>query len=64
MLRLIRQLDFALLWFAGLVSLTGDWMLLVALPMTVYQLTDSAVATSGTAHLENHPPTPGAADRH
>ena len=47
MLRVIRQRDFALLWFAGLISMTGDWMLIVALPAAVYQLTDSAVATSG-----------------
>ena len=33
------------MWFAGLISMTGDWMLLVALPITVYELTDSAVAT-------------------
>lgn len=47
MLHVIRQRDFALLWFAGLISMTGDWMLFIALPVTVYELTGSAVATSG-----------------
>lgn len=47
MLQVLRQRDFSLLWFAGLISLMGDWMLIVALPVTVYELTGSAVATSG-----------------
>jgi MFS family permease len=46
-LTVLRRRDFALLWFAGLVSLMGDWMLIVALPITVYQLTGSALATGG-----------------
>lgn len=47
MLTVLRRRDFALLWVAGLVSLTGDWMLYVALPIYVYQLTDSVLAGSG-----------------
>ena len=47
MLQVLRQRDFALLWFAGLISIIGNWMMAVALPIIVYQLTDSAVATGG-----------------
>lgn len=47
MLALMRQRNFSLLWFAGLISLAGDWMLSVALPLYVYNLTESALATSG-----------------
>lgn len=41
----MRQRNFSLLWFAGFISMTGDWMLIVALPVTVYELTGSATAT-------------------
>ena len=47
MLSVLRQRDFALLWFAGLISLMGDWMLIIALPAVVYELTGSALATGG-----------------
>ncbi|MFD1151015.1 MFS transporter [Saccharothrix hoggarensis] len=39
---------FRRLWVAGFVSEVGDWVLLVALPVYVYQLTGSAAATATT----------------
>ncbi len=42
----LRERDFRRLWLAGLVSDTGDWMLLVSLPVLVYQLTRSTLGTS------------------
>lgn len=47
-LALLLRRDFALLWWSGLISRTGDWMLRVALPIHVYQLTGSPLATSAT----------------
>ncbi len=54
MLTILRRRDFALLWFAGLISLTGDYMLVVALPITVYQLTGSALAMGGILIANKH----------
>lgn len=48
MFAVLRQRNFALLWFAGLISTMGDWMLLVGLPIYTYTLTHSIAATSGT----------------
>lgn len=46
MLATLRQRNFALVWFGGLISLTGDWMLIAALPYYVYQQTGSTLATA------------------
>jgi hypothetical protein len=43
----LRHRDFALLWTAGLISVAGDFALLIALPLHAYTLTGSAVATGG-----------------
>ena len=47
MLAVLRRRDFALLWFGGLVSIAGDWVLRAALPFFVYARTGSTVATAG-----------------
>ena len=44
---LLLQRDFGLAWTGGLVSLLGSWALGIALPIHVYRLTHSALATSG-----------------
>src|SRR5262245_11099968 len=41
----LRHRNFGLLWWAGLISLIGDWALGVALPIYVLKLTHSATAT-------------------
>jgi len=46
MFTLLRQRDFALLWFGGLISIMGDWVLGVALPFFVYQVSGSTFATA------------------
>jgi MFS family permease len=42
----LRQPAFRRLWLAGLISDTGDWLLLVSLPILVFQLTGSTLGTS------------------
>lgn len=46
MIQVLRQRNFLLLWLAGLISFTGDWVLFTALPIYVYTLTRSPLATS------------------
>ena len=49
MLVVLRQRNFALLWLGGLISLTGDRAMRIALPIYVYQQTGSTLATAGMA---------------
>ena len=46
MLATLRQRNWALLWWGGLISLTGNCILTVALPFYVYQQTRSTLATA------------------
>ncbi|GIG60894.1 MFS transporter [Longispora fulva] len=47
-LSLFRRRGFALLWTSGLISFTGDWLLMVALPIYVLKLTGSPAAMAGS----------------
>ncbi|SNY74070.1 MFS transporter [Paractinoplanes atraurantiacus] len=47
---------FRRLWIAGLVSDAGDWLMFIALPLVVLQLTGSALGTSFAFLLELAPP--------
>ena len=42
----LQHANFRSIWVAGLVSDSGDWLLFIALPVVVYQLTGSALGTS------------------
>src|SRR6266550_1666696 len=48
MLHLLRTRNFALLWWGGLISNMGDWMLLVGLSYEVYRRTESTLGPMGT----------------
>jgi MFS family permease len=52
----LRIPAFRRLWTAGLISETGDWLLLITLPILVYQMTRSALGT-GVAILVELAPT-------
>ena len=45
MIATLRQRDFSLLWFGGVLSVIGDYFLFIALPFFVYERTGSALAT-------------------
>ncbi|MEO8287460.1 MAG: MFS transporter [Chloroflexota bacterium] len=44
MIALLRQRNFGLLWWGGLISFIGDWVLFVSLPLYILDLTGSVVA--------------------
>ena len=52
MFTLLRRRNFALLWFGGLISIMGDWVLGVALPFFVYQVSGSTIATAVMVAME------------
>jgi MFS family permease len=47
LLNVLRQRNFFLLWFGQLISIIGDWVLVIALPFYTYNLTGSALASGG-----------------
>ena len=47
MLAILRQRDYALLWFGGFVSMLGDFVLFVGLPYEIFRLTGSTLASMG-----------------
>jgi MFS family permease len=51
----LRHRDFSLLFWGGLVSMAGDWMLVAVLPYVVYALTGSTLATAGMTVAELAP---------
>jgi MFS family permease len=55
MLAVLRQRNFALLWAGGLISMLGDWLLFIALPFYIYELTGSALATGAMFIAETLP---------
>ncbi len=52
----LRTPNFRRLWLAGLVSDTGDWLLLASLPIVVYQFTGSTLGTAAAFLIELIPP--------
>ncbi len=46
MFTILRNRDFGLLWMAGFVSLAGNRAMTIALPLHIYRLTDSTLATA------------------
>jgi hypothetical protein len=51
----LRQRNVALLWIGGVISMIGDWMLFIGLPLYVNGLTSSTLATGITFMIEMLP---------
>lgn len=54
-MRILRNGDFRRLWISGGISGIGSWLLVVAIPVHVFQLTGSAAATGLALALEALP---------
>jgi MFS family permease len=54
-LRLLRQRDFGLLWSGQLLSNLGNWLLILAIPVYVFELTGSVASTSAAVLAEALP---------
>jgi hypothetical protein len=55
LLATLKQRDFALLWFGGLISMMGDWAMFAALPFYAYEQTNSAFASVCRRHYGLRP---------
>lgn len=55
MLAILRQRNYALLWIGQLISVFGDWVLLIALPFYIFDLTGSALATGAMFIVQTVP---------
>ena len=55
-MRALRSPDFRRLWLAGLISDTGDWLLLASLPILAYLYTGSTLGTAVAFLIELAPP--------
>ncbi len=55
MFGVLRQRNYALLWIGQLISVFGDWVLLIALPFYIFDLTGSALATGAMFMAANLP---------
>jgi MFS family permease len=53
---MLRDRSFRSLWLAGLISDTGDWLLLVSMPIVVYEYTGSTLGTATAFLVELIPP--------
>jgi MFS family permease len=54
-MKALRVKEFRRLWLAGLISDTGDWLLLVSLPILIFQLTGSTLSTASAFLVELAP---------
>lgn len=44
--RLLARRNFGLLWVGGFISFVGDWVLYIGMPISIYRITGSALATT------------------